>query len=120
MSRIAGMMTIKANGTQYNAKGNFTYRINPTKRETISGPDQVHGFKELPQPNFIEGMITDSSNLDLKGFQQIEDATVTIELANGKTIVLYEAWYASDGDVTTEEAEIQCRFESKRGEEIPV
>ena len=118
-NRRSGLLFVKADGTQYDAKGNFTYNINPTKRESIVGPDGVHGFKELPQANFIEGMITDSSDLALQTFQQLNDSTVTLELANGKTIVLYNAWYCADGDVTTEEAEIQVRFEGKRGEEIP-
>lgn len=117
-NRRAGLLFVKVDGTQRDAKGEFTYRINPTKRDTILGPDKVHGFKELPQVNFIEGAITDKSDLDLVAFQQIDDATVTLQLANGKTIVLYNAWYCADGDVTTEEAEIQVRFEAERGEEI--
>jgi hypothetical protein len=118
-NRKSGIIFIKVDGTQYDAKGNFTYRINPTKREAIVGPGEVHGFKEMSQVNFIEGAITDSDDLDLVVLQQIDDATVTLELANEKTIVLYNAWYCADGDVTTEEAEVQLRFEAKRGEEIP-
>jgi len=118
-NRRSGFLFVKVDGVQYDAKGEFTYRILKVKRESLVGPDQVHGYKELPQVNFIEGAITDGRTLDLEAFQNITNATVTLQLANGKTIVLREAWYCADGDVTTEEAEIQVRFEGKGGEEIP-
>lgn len=118
-NRRSGLLFVKVDGTQYDAKGEFTYRILDVKREVIIGPDGVHGYKELPQVSFIEGAITDSRTLDLKAFQNITNADVLLELANGKKMVLREAWYCADGDVTTEEAEIQLRFEGKGGEEIP-
>jgi len=119
MGRRAGIIFVKVNGTQYDAKGTFTYRINPTKKTMIPGADQVHDYKEEVQVPFIEGAITDEQSLDLVVFQSIVNATVTLNLANGKTVILREACYAADGDVTTEEAEIQLRFEGKSGEEIP-
>ena len=82
------------------------------------GADTIHGYKEEPKAQFIEGAITDSDELDLAGFQAITDATITLELANGKVIMLREAFYAADGDVTTGEGEIQVRFEAIDGEEI--
>ena len=116
--RVAGILFFKVDGELFQAKGEFTYRINPVKREMIAGVDTIHGFKEEPQVPFIEGAITDSPDLDLEGFQAIVDATITLELANEKVIVLREAAYAADGDVTSSEAEIQVRFEGIRGEEI--
>ena len=116
--RVGGIIFIKVDGELFQAKGEFTYNINPIKRESVVGADTVHGFKEEPKAVFIEGAITDSDELDLEGFQAIRDATVTLELANGKVIVLREAFYASDGDVTTSEGEIQARFEGVRGEEV--
>lgn len=116
--RVGGVIFIKANGEFFQAKGEFTYRINPVKREGVVGQDGIHGYSELPQVPFIEGAITDSSELDLEKFQKITDATVTLNLANGKVIQLRESWYAADGDVTTNEGEIQVRFEGISGREI--
>ena len=42
-----------------------------------------------------------------------DNVTVTLELIHGKTIVLANAWYAGEGTVTTEEAEIAVRWESR-------
>jgi len=77
----------------------------------------VHGYKGMPRVPFIEGEITDRGNLDLAAFQALTDATITLELANGKTVILRDAWYSADGDVGTEEANIQVRFEGLSAEE---
>jgi len=116
--RVGGIIFLKVDGELFQAKGEFTYNINPTKRESVVGQDRIHGFKEEPKIIFIEGAITDSDELDLEGFQAIRDATITLELANGKVIQLAEAFYAADGDVSTSEGEIQVRFEGIRGREI--
>ena len=116
--RIGGIIFLKVNAEQFQAKGNFTYNIGIPKKEMIVGSDAVHGFKEMPQIPMIEGVITDSSTLSLESLQGIRDATVTLELANGKIIVLREAIFAEDGNVTTEEGEITVRFEGISAEEV--
>lgn len=115
---VAGLLEFKVNGEIQNAKGNFTYNIGKMKREAIVGADRVHGYKGLPQVPFIEGEITDRSDLNLEQFLDIDDATITLTLANGKVICLKQAWYAGDGNVQTEEANIQIRFEGMSAEEI--
>jgi len=115
---IAGLLELKVNGEIQNAKGSFTYNLGKLKREAIVGQDRVHGYKGLPQVPFIEGEITDRSDLNLETFLDIDDATITLTLANGKVIVLKEAWYAADGNVQTEEANIQVRFEGMSAEEV--
>jgi len=117
-NRRSGRIFFKVDGVQYDAKGNFTYNDGQPKRDAIVGADQVHGYKELPQVPYIEGEITDKGTLNVADFKNIVDATVTIELANDKTFVLRDAWYAGEGDVGTEEANIQVRFEGISGEEI--
>lgn len=116
--RIGGIIFIKVNGEQQQAKGSFTYNIGVPKKEMVVGSDSVHGFKESPVAPFIEGALTDYDQLDLEALQKTRDATITLELANNKVIVLEEAIYSGDGDVTTEEGEIKCRFEGMRGREI--
>jgi len=116
--RIGGIIRVKVDGTQFFAKGAFSYRVNPAMKEMVVGSDQVHGYKEMPQVPFIEGAITDRGNLDLLSLQEAVDVTVTLELANGKVIVLRNAVYASEGAVGTEEGEIEARFEGLTGEEI--
>lgn len=116
--RVGGIVFIKVDGGLLQAKGEFTYNLGRPKREAIVGQDFTHGYKESPQVAFIEGSITDKEDLNLENLVLTKDATVTIELANGKTIVLRKAWFAADGNVTSSEGEIEVRFEGIDGEEI--
>ncbi|MBU1229556.1 MAG: phage tail tube protein [Proteobacteria bacterium] len=116
-NKRAGTLYLKIDGVQREAKGEFTYDIGGEKREAIVGADTVHGYKTAPRVPFIEGAITDSKELNLKTLQGLDGVTVTLELANGKTIVLSNAWFAGEGTVKTGEAEIPVRFEAAKGEE---
>lgn len=116
--RVGGIIFLKVDGELFQAKGEFTYNIGVAKREAIVGQDSVHGFSEVPQVPYIEGSITDNDELNLETLLNTRDATVTLELANSKVIVLREAFFAADGNVTTTEGEIEVRFEGIRGEEV--
>lgn len=119
MSRlIGGLVQIKVDGVLYSAKGSFEYNLGAPKREAIVGHDGVHGYKALPQVPFIEGTITDHRDLSLEVLTRIQGATVTLDLANGKTIVLNDAWYAADGKGSSEEGELEFRFEGMSAQEI--
>lgn len=116
--RRGGIIFLKIDGEIFNAKGNFTYNLGKPKRDAIVGADQVHGYKETPQIPFIEGEITDTPSTDMEKLVTAENATVTLELANGKVISLREAWYAGEGTGNTDEGNIGVRFEAISGEEI--
>lgn len=113
-NRRAGRVYLKIDGTQYDAKGDFSYNLGNDKRDAIVGADGIHGYKETPQVAFIEGAVTDAPELDLDKLTQADNITVTLELVTGKTIVLPNAWFAGEGGVTTSEGEIAVRFESRR------
>lgn len=116
-ARLGGKISISKNGTRLDAKGNYTYNLGVDKREAIVGSDRVHGYSEKPQTPFIEGEITDSANLNLRELAETTDATITLELANGKVITLREGWYAGEGTGNTEEGNIGVRFEGLSCEE---
>jgi hypothetical protein len=117
-NRRGGKILFKIDGARYAAKGNFTYNLGADKKEGIVGADAVHGYKAMPQVPYIEGAITDRGDLSLRQILDLDDATVTLELANGKTVVLSNAWYAGDGNATTEEGEFEIRLEGLRCEEF--
>lgn len=109
--RVGGKIFVKADGFQFDAKGQFEYNLGADKRDVVLGHDGVHGHKALPQEPYISGEITDNYDLDLKNdVLNIEDATITLELYNGKTIVLRQAFYSGEGTVQTEEGNIAVRF----------
>ena len=112
-NRRAGRIYLKIDGTLHDAKGAFSYNLGHDKRDAIVGSDGIHGYKETPQIPFIEGALTDRGDLDLQDLATQDNVTVTLELVNGKTIVLANAWFAGEASVTTEEAEISVRWESR-------
>lgn len=114
----AGKLFFKVNGTQYRAKGEYTYNLGADKHTMIAGTDGVHGYKSETVVPFIEGKITDGDDLDVKALSQVVDATVTLELANGKVIALRGGVYAADANVTTGEGEVPVRFEGLACEEV--
>ena len=117
-NRRGGVIFFKIDSVLRDAKGNFTYNFGAPKREAIIGADQVvQGYKSMGQVPFIEGEITDQRDLIVTDFLNIENATLTLELANGKVFTLRNAWFAADGNVQTEEGNIQIRFEGIEAEE---
>jgi hypothetical protein len=110
-NRVGGMIAFKIDGKVQRAKGGFTYNLGNPKREAIIGSDGLHGYKEVPQPASIEGEITDHPKLDLNALTRLDGATVTLDLAIGKTIVLRNAYYSADGAGHTEEGNIAVKFE---------
>lgn len=110
-NRLSGVLSVAINGVLYNIQGNWTYNFGSPKRESKIGPNGVQGYKEMPQAPFVEGEVTDAADLDVKELQALEDATISLDLANGKRPTLRNAWYAADGNIGTDEANIQIRFE---------
>ena len=117
-NRRGGVIFFKIDSVLRDAKGSFTYNIGAPKREAMIGADlAVQGYKEMGQVPYVEGEITDQRDLILSDFVNVENATITLELANGKVFTLRNAWFAADGNVGTEDANIQVRFEGLEAEE---
>lgn len=117
-NRIAGTINVQVNGYVHAAVGAFNYNLGLPKAEMLVGHDGTHGYKELPQVAFIEGEIRDSSDLDVTALLSSADATITLQLANGKTILLRSAKQCSESTIGTEEANIPVRFEGMSAEEV--
>ena len=117
-NRVGGTITFRRNGISYLAKGSFEYNLGRPMRETVTGQDEVHGFTEKPQPATVKGMITDDGTLDIDLLCRGEGELITLELANGKTVMLEEAWSQTEGAVKTETGEIEINFVARKGEEF--
>lgn len=118
MQRIAGSIAIKVNGETHRAAGAFTYNLGVPKREVLTGHDGVHGYKELPKPAMIDGTLRDADTLDVAALLGAENATITLELGNGKTIAMTGAVQTNDGDQETENATINVTFSAAFAEEV--
>lgn len=116
--RIAGIAYLKVDGAQYPLRGNFTVSPSPVERTGIAGQDYVHGFTELPRVPFIEGDVSLVPGLSIEAVGAIVNATVTAELANGKTYVLREAWCKAAFELQTHDGQTRVRFEGISCDEI--
>jgi hypothetical protein len=112
------MIQFLVGGVRYDATGSFTYNLGRPLRAAHVGSDGVHGFTEVPQVPFVEGAITDRQSVDLDALLTARDVTVVLLLANSKTIMLRDAWYAQEGSVSTEAGEVAVRFEGLSAEEV--
>jgi len=116
--RIAGIAFLKVDGSQYPLKGNFTVSPSSVERTGIAGQDYVHGYSELPRVPYIEGDVSLVPELSMENVENIVDATVTAELANGKNYVLRNAWCKSAFELQSHDGQVRIRFEGLSCDEV--
>lgn len=116
--RIAGVAYLKVDGNQYPLRGNFTVSPSAVERAGIAGQDYVHGYSELPRVPFIEGDVSLVPELSMEDVQAVVDATVTAELANGRTYVLRQAWTRAALELNTHDGQVRIRFEGTSCDEL--
>lgn len=117
-NRISGMIQFQIDGEVMDAKGDFTFGYGVPKRTAITSTNGTVGYKEEPAIPFVEGMIIDRGTVDLPTLFRTDSATVTLTLGNGKLFALHEAWFAGDGEGSSDEGTVKVRFEGKDAEEI--
>lgn len=118
MARIGGMFYIKINGKLYQAgDGEFSFNVGGLKREAKLSSAGVAGFIAKPQVPYCEGELLLTGDLNINEILSAENSTITLELYNGKTFALYDAYFAGEGEINTEGV-IKVRFEGLKGELI--
>jgi hypothetical protein len=111
-NRKAGRIQLTVDGVMYEAKGDFTVNTGVELREAIVGADRVHGYKATPQVASIEGALTDSGDLDTIALRMMTNVNVFLQLDNGKSWLLEDAWFSGESGMTTGEGEIPVKWES--------
>lgn len=108
---LAGTADVAVDGTTYMVKGDFKYKTGNRKRETLTGSDRVHGFKETPTAPFIAFNLRDWGGLTVKDINNWTDVTCVARLANGKTIIGSAMWTVDEQEVDSNEATFDVRLE---------
>ena len=111
-NRLAGTASVTTNGVTIMVAGQFKYSPSTVKRETLTGMDRVHGYKEKPSAPYISCQVRDSGGTTVADFNDMTDVTVVAELANGKTIIGTGMWTVESQDVDSEDAVFDVRWES--------
>ncbi len=117
-NRIAGIAFVKVDGRQYPIRGKWKSNLHGVTREGIAGQDGVHGYKEMPKVPSISGDVYYMPDFSIDQLKLIDNATITLEFANGKTHVLRNAWWSDESEVDSEEGSMPVKFEGISGEEI--
>lgn len=116
-NRLAGLAYIRVDGQTYMLAADLTYRVSKVTRDTLTGQDTVHGYAEKPLPGRIAGTFRDAGSLTVANFNAMTNVTVTVELANGKTVVGRNMWTVESQEVKTAEATFEVAFEGPDVEE---
>ncbi len=111
MAQISGIVFLRRNGKLV-VIGDAAVTCNPgrKKREAVMASDGPAGFVAKPQTPSIEGELIHMRDLDVSSMFDVEDETITAELGNGQTFVLTNAWWAGEGDVSSD-GKIKFKFE---------
>ncbi len=111
--RIGGFLVFKIDGVQYSARGAFKYQPLTTEKTGRAGQDGPHGFTEMPVVPYIEGELTDLGGVSVQALQALDDSTFTLELANGKVVILRNGWVSGQIPVDTTEGKYPIKLEGK-------
>ncbi|WP_340611997.1 phage tail tube protein [Xenorhabdus bharatensis] len=110
-NRLAGTAYASVNGISIMVVGDFTYSPSTVTRETLTGMDYVHGYKEKPNAPYISCRVRDSGGTTVADFNNQTNVTIVVELANGKTIIGENMWTVNTQEVKSEDAEFEVRWE---------
>ncbi|CAB3779401.1 hypothetical protein LMG28688_00830 [Paraburkholderia caffeinitolerans] len=119
MSLLAGTGSVTVDGTTYMVEGDVKYKVSTKKRESLTGYDGVHGYKESYITGSIALRFRDSGGLVVANFNNMTDVTVVLTLANQKVVTGKGMWSVDDQEVDAMEATFDVRFEGPSVTEAP-
>lgn len=111
INRIAGTAYISVDGKTYMLAGDLAYSPASVERETVTGMDRVHGYSEKPHAGSISATLRDAGDLTVADFNAMTNVTVTLELANGKTVIGRNMWTVETQEVKTQEGTFEVKWE---------
>lgn len=115
--RLAGTAYFSVDGVSYMLSGDLEYDPSTVTRESLVGQDGVHGYSEKPKTGSISGTLRDAQNITVAAFNAMTNNTVTLELANGKTVVGRNMWTTEVQPVKTSEGTFEVKWEGPTVEE---
>ena len=115
---VGGTIYLSIDGAQYAARGNFMVSPSSVGREGVAGQDYVHGYTEKPIVPGIKGDLTTVPGLSLETLLAITDSTIMVQLKNGKTYTLANAWTKGAFDIDTSEGKVGVEFQGLTCDEV--
>jgi uncharacterized protein YlzI (FlbEa/FlbD family) len=113
------VLSIRVDGQQYEARGNFRVTGMTLKREGVAGQDFVHGYIEEPIVPEISGEWSIGNQLSIAQIEAITDSTVQCALANGMTYILSNAWSSGVRQIDAREGKVEVTLQGIVMQEVP-
>ncbi len=111
-NRIAGLAIMQIDGVTFPVASDAKYRVSDFNVELLEGQDGLHGTKELPKQGMIGAKLRDQGNFQVAGLAAKRNATVVLQLANGKVISGSNMSRVGDPpEVNSEDATFDIAFE---------
>lgn len=110
-NRLAGVAFLTIRGRAVRLAADAEYQVSGSVRETLTGQDGVHGYKETPIPGHIFMTARDANDVSVADFDDMTNETVTLELANGKLVIGRNMWKTEAIAVKTAEGTFELKFE---------
>ena len=117
--RIGGLLAIIVDGKTYEARGNFNVTGVSVKRTGVAGQDGVHGYIEEPIVPSIKGDWSIGNQLSLVALEAITNATAQVNLANGMSYILVDAWTVSAFVIDAHDGKVMVELEGMSLQEMP-
>lgn len=114
---LAGTANFSVDGVSYNLQGELKWSPGTVSRETLTGMDGVHGFKETPRAPSISATLRDSGGLTVADFNAMRGVNLVISLANGKIVIGSNMWTIEAQEVDSVEGTFEVKFEGALVEE---
>jgi len=113
---IAGTAYLTIDGKQFTLGGKCTVKPADVVREGKTGLSGVAGYKESPKIPSIDIELFVDQDTSMLDMNKITDATVTVELVDGRAYVLRNAWQSGDLEHDVAEGTATVTFEGKKME----
>ena len=113
MKAIGGTAYLKINGTQRTLAGSWSVSPTAKIKTGVAGLDGPAGYTEASRIPFMEGSLIDNGSLSIAELEEMTDATVTLELVNGKTYIGQEMYLAGEPSHDAATGEVSVRLEGR-------
>lgn len=115
---VAGTAYFSLDGRRLRLAGEFSWQPSTATRETLAGMDSVHGYKQKPAAGKINAKLRDAADLSITALGKAANVTITVELANGKTVSGAGMWSTEQPTVEAEEGTVDWKLEGASVTEI--
>jgi hypothetical protein len=112
--RLAGLTSFTVGGSAFNVI-EFSWDPGTVENETMTSLSGVDGYSQKPVAPYISGKFRDAQSVNVTAFTNLSNATVVVQLANGKTVTGHNLWYVGRPGVSGADAAFDFRFEGVAG-----